>query len=106
MPLTDPIFRFYARGEEKFRKSRVRAAGGRTTSERAKSAVLHLRTIRDTHGPQPARCVRTSSRDKPATPGLVSIDAPERRVRCLRTVHPDNRANEMSLGGGVSQTSE
>ena len=29
--------------------------------------------------------------------GLVPIDAPGRRVRCLRTVHPDDRANEVSL---------
>jgi len=34
----------------------------------------------------------------------VPIDAPERGVRCSRTVHPDDRANEMSLVGGVCGT--
>jgi hypothetical protein len=33
--------------------------------------------------------------------GLVPIDAPERRVRCLRTVHPDNRANEVGVSSGT-----
>ena len=36
--------------------------------------------------------------------GLVPIGAPERRLRCLRTVHPDNRANEVSMVGGVDGT--
>jgi hypothetical protein len=61
--------------------------------------ILHVE-LRDLEHTR--RFVRVPAKD--SQHGLVPIDAPERRVRCLRTVHPDNRANEVSWVGGVDGT--